>query len=184
MCLFHYNHNVTLSHSLPQTSKTASPVISLITEAVDDFQSKTCSSMAIFWLTWFSSLEQNVNNPRLLWYTREEDYLLSHTDRFILEFQVVFFFKEFYFDPFSPRNPWVETQLCGCHKSIDFIIGKEVKMIHHLPMLPFPCIWKWAGNVTNKNQDLLFKLGFYIISVSLDLAFFIYMSWRLFNNNE
>ena len=54
----------------------------------------------------------------------------------------------------------------------------------YLPMLPFPCIQKWAGIVPNKNQDLLFKLGFYIVSVSLDLDFFIYMSWRLFSNNE
>ena len=45
-------------------------------------------------------------------------------------FLFIFFFKESHFDPFFPRNPWMETQLCDFHESIDFIFGKEVKMIH------------------------------------------------------
>lgn len=138
-----------------------------------------CYSTAVFWLKWFNSLEQNENNPWLLRYTRDEAYLLSHTNIFILKFQVYFFWRVLFWS-FLTRNPWVETQLRGSYRIIDFIFGTETKTI-----LIHQCYHSLSsGLVTNKNQDLLFKLGFYIISVTLDLAFFIYMSQRFFTNNK
>ena len=54
-------------------------------------------------------------------------------------FLFILFFKESNFDPFFPRNPWMETQLCAFHQSIDFYLWEGSKNDPHLPMYNTYC---------------------------------------------